>query len=181
MKSPRLQPWGFTLLELMVVVAIIGILATLAVGSIGNVQRVQQAKDVSRAVMQTLALGRAEAVRRGSGVTVNVDSTRFIAFIDANANLNYDTGETSIARYPLSGSLYTGVVIASPDLASKNAAQLASVVFDYQGYAQDSSKRPLSATICINDASQNFVRAVQLTVAGATRLLADAPAAALCP
>ena len=174
---------GFTVLELMMVVGIMSILAGMALGFSGNFRRQQLFKEVARNVASGLSQGRAEAVRRSAKIYVGFDNSTVVAFVDANGNYYYDAPEEVIFRYPTytKDPLDAKMQISSVQLRATNPQNRTTAIFDYQGYSQDYQGLPVYAVICIRDAQLNDTRAVQLTVAGVSRVQAYGAGKALCP
>jgi hypothetical protein len=77
-------------------------------------------------------------------------------------------------------TLYSAVVTAPGLKTSLNGSQ-ATVIFDYQGYSVDAAGQPVQATVCVRDATLPDLRAVQLAISGATRIVTSGAAAPLCP
>lgn len=172
---------GFTLLELMISVAIVSILAGIAIGFSGTYRRQEGLKETTRGVVSAMAQARSEAVRRSTKAYVSFTSTQMTAFLDKNGNYAYDSGETVLFKYPNSGNLDTAQSIYFAHTPATNPLGVNTLIFDYQGYSMDYQGNPLSATVCVKDSTLADARAVQLTVAGASRVQAWSAGRALCP
>jgi type IV fimbrial biogenesis protein FimT len=68
----KFSNYGFTMIELMVVVAIVAILASLAAPSFSELLRTNRLTAASSALQVSLSLARSEAVRRGADARVSV-------------------------------------------------------------------------------------------------------------
>ena len=175
---------GFTLIELLMVVGIISILATLSLGYSGTFIADSQQRELARATMAGLGQARAEAMRRGTRVMMGVASGALISFIDANANYKFDPGEVSVFRFPNTFGTYIqpSLNITSPQLMAGNPGGNATAIFDFSGFSQNASGQPQAAVLCIRTTVVGLApRAVQLTIAGASRILNGADAVAQCP
>jgi type IV fimbrial biogenesis protein FimT len=116
---------GFTLIELMVTIAVAAILLTVAVPSLQDFIQNNRLSAVTNDLVADLAVARAEAIRRGSRVTVcasdnagtatatcsgsNWSAGRLI-FSDAGTVKTIDTGDERLRTYDGSGS---GVTLTS--------------------------------------------------------------------
>lgn len=97
--------FGFTLIEVMVVILILGVLLVLALPSISSIGHGARLSSYSNRFLFTLFLARSEAVKRNSWVVVcksndgascNSDgywSQGWIVFADRNNNIQVDQGE----------------------------------------------------------------------------------------
>ncbi len=175
---------GFTLMELMVVVALIGLIAGLAAYSID--MRRYYFLEAAREVYSTVNVARGQAVRRGVETTVYVHSNRIIAFIDANDNCVFDTGEAVLRAYPplvaVSGFTYsriqrTGTLPANMNIVASGIGLLDSppntqtcTRFDATGLHVDVTDEPRQANIRIVDTQNSMTRTLEISVAGALRL-----------
>lgn len=100
MKNSR----GFTLLEVLVVIGLIGILATIAIPSyiswLPNYRLKGAARDLYSAAMKA----KGEAVKRNQNCALTFNQTVggvvnvYIVYADANANCEFDVGETIITQ-----------------------------------------------------------------------------------
>jgi type IV fimbrial biogenesis protein FimT len=103
---------GFTLVELCVTVAVLVILSTIAAASMNATISNNRVYATQDEFVAYLAYARSEAVRRGATVIVGAtNATRSNAFaggwqvwVDANANGDYDNGETKLRVHERVGS-----------------------------------------------------------------------------
>lgn len=174
---------GFTLLELMLVVGIIGILATLGVGFSGTYVKDQRLKASARAVQSAISLARADAVRTSSVSTFSVVGNTIYAYKDLNKSGTFDTGDTLLFRYPLATQAplpaTTSIYVKSPTGTATTGTGQAG--FNLEGLYLDTTGNPATVTICLKDTTLSDVRAVQMSVTGACRVVGMAAGAAACP
>jgi type IV fimbrial biogenesis protein FimT len=70
MKSLRPTEFGFTLVELLVVVVVLGILASVGIGGFQSLIQSQQVKKARFELFASLNLARSEAIKRNQSVTL---------------------------------------------------------------------------------------------------------------
>ncbi len=71
--NPRIA--GFTLLELMVVVALAAIIATIGLPALNDLTASQRARAAASALYDSLLLGRSEALKRNTAVSMTVSGS----------------------------------------------------------------------------------------------------------
>lgn len=97
---------GLTMTELLVVIALIGILASVAAPQLGSTVRHLSVKRCAEQIASDIKLARATAMAQGQRAVVAItnnspfnlgyDTAYELAFIDANRNGVYDSGDTLI-------------------------------------------------------------------------------------
>jgi type IV fimbrial biogenesis protein FimT len=117
----RFRPWGFTLLEALVVLAVLGVLLSLAVPSLSNLVDKHRLQAQAEGLLASLQLARSEAIRRQQPITVCPRADQvcdanaawdkgWLVFADANHNARYDEGEGLIeAHEPMPAKVLVGV------------------------------------------------------------------------
>ncbi|MDP3230829.1 MAG: GspH/FimT family pseudopilin [Acidovorax sp.] len=78
--------FGFTAIELMVVVSIVAILAALAAPSFTPLIERWRVRSATEEVQSTLYFARSEAIKRGGRVSIVRDSDGWAVYFDANNN-----------------------------------------------------------------------------------------------
>ena len=96
---------GFTLIELMAVVAIIAILSALAYPGFEKNRQKSVAKSISYNFYNALQSAKAEAIKKGLsvGIEVNPANREVVSFINGDQDLAFDTAvDIVLARFPYS-------------------------------------------------------------------------------
>lgn len=173
---------GVTLIELMVIVALIGVLASLAVGFSGTWRRKQDFRKLQRAVFNALNIARSEALKRSVKVEVQFDNTqhRIVVFIDKNGDYAYNSGDIEVHVYPdpsapdlpgIADVFDSNMHIDSTDLTAGNPNGATTAIFTYEGFSVNSGGTLQGADITVADDRINASGEVQLSVAGAVRIV----------
>lgn len=95
---------GFSLAELMVTVAIIGVMTALAAPNMLTLLQNIRLKSAARSIMGGLQATKMEAVKTNVTCVVVFNQTiggtpyDMVSFVDANGNLEYNTGETVLRQ-----------------------------------------------------------------------------------
>ncbi|HWP94287.1 MAG TPA: GspH/FimT family pseudopilin [Gammaproteobacteria bacterium] len=178
------RSYGFTLIELMVVVALVAILATVAIP--GFREMIANNRQVSRLneIVASLHLARSEAVKSGASVSVcasagpNYDACSgvnawedgWIVFVEnAPANGDFDAGETLL-------QVFQDFDVPDLTLRAKNgAADVTSLTFNARG----ASNTPATFTLC-DDRGAAKGRQVELSLTGRPSIRASGTAIASC-
>lgn len=101
---------GFTLIEALVVVAIAGIVVSMAIPNFNTAIQNSRVKSESNGLLGAIAYTRTEAIRRGNNVHFSRRNGAdweggFVAWIDANNNNTWNTGEEIRLWEPLHSSM----------------------------------------------------------------------------
>lgn len=119
-RSARFRPWGFTLLEALVVLAVLGVLLSLAVPSLSNLLAKHRLQAQAEGLLASLQLARSEALLRQQPVTLCARAGEqcdtlpnwqqgWWVFVDTNHNARRDEGEALIeANEPLPQKIVFG-------------------------------------------------------------------------
>jgi len=107
-RSPR--AWGFTIIELMVVIGIVAVMMAIAVPSFRSISQGNRITSEVNTFVGDLQFARSEAIRRGSTVsicpssdgstclTANTWHSGWIVFYDVNGNGTVQSGDTVMRR-----------------------------------------------------------------------------------
>lgn len=101
--------YGFTLLELLIVLTVISIITTAALSNLLKSSRTNALKSDARDLENIFAISRMEAIKRNCSVTIlfNKNDQDCLTFIDSNHSCEFDPPqETVLLKYNLSSAFF---------------------------------------------------------------------------
>lgn len=143
---------GFTLVEMVVCIAIIGVLAAIAIPGMRQYLDSQAIRSACSELADSLALGRAEAIRRSAPnsqlvivgpVCSGAISNGWTIFVDSNGDQCYGNGDQLIQR---STPPSRGVVITPALTRGTTSTSNAWIGFNGQGMAREPAGNFIAGT-----------------------------------
>lgn len=180
---------GFTLIEVLITAVILGILATLAVGYSGTFFAKSRLNTLVRGCYTATSVARAEAVRNSRHTQVAFESNRCVAFYDSltgGTQWTYDQGiDTTLYTFNYSDANLTAadltVDVSKLTQSTSNAGVITpSIIFNASGYSvlltsTTPLEQPAATSVTFKNknipASANVMRRIDVTVAGAVRVM----------
>lgn len=112
---------GFTLVEMMVVTALIALIIGVALPNLWRSSvRAEMMSEVAM-VQQSVAVSRMYAIKNSQQVVLRLYPTGFAqtkytiqSWVDTNANLAFDAGETEVGQWTMRGEIEIGPVVEPP-------------------------------------------------------------------
>ena len=175
MNSRPNATFGFTLLELMVVMVVCGVLASLAVPSFTSLIKATRLRSATDSLFKALQLARSESITRNNRTIVCKSSTGkscsfqggweqgWIVFVDANNNGLFDSNEPLVLQQsPLSADIRL----------SGNGSIANYVSFNSLGRTVSTSGAFQAGTLtaCANSKGQTESRKIVISSVGRSRL-----------
>ena len=172
-RLPKRRNFGYTMLELVMVIAIVAILATIAMPGFKYVTTSNRIASEVNGLLGDMQFARSEAVKEGQSVTVciaanaNLNSCAgaaggnwalgWIVFLDTNNNQQVDAGEAVIRAQP---------AFSGTDTFVAGSAAFNSVTFNRLGYAPTG----VTTNISLHDSTANpsWTRCLAVNPIGST-------------
>jgi prepilin-type N-terminal cleavage/methylation domain-containing protein len=155
---------GFSLTEIIVVMAIMGSVLALALPYFNTIMRRGRLDAEARQLDMALLKGRLEAIKRGNNVCLeaSTDPSKAsyqspILYVDSNSNSTLDSGETTIATYPMAPSAANLTFRIDTYNATSPSSASATFTFVFTPFGS-STTAGSSKAVFISDTSGNVVQ-----------------------
>ncbi len=161
--------FGYTMMELVMVMAIVAILASIAIPSFKYVTSSNRLSSEVNGLLGDLQFARSEAVKEGQTVTIcsSLDGATcaaspdwqhgWIVFLDTNNNQQVDAGEAVIRIQP---------AFSGTDTFISGVASLTSVSFNRLGYAPTGSTTTINISLHDSTNNTNWTRCLAVNPIG---------------
>ena len=172
--AQRLREQGFTLIELMVTIAVAAILTTLAASPMSKMFASNRVQTEASSFVSDLMLARAEAVKRGQGVSLcasangtsclgtNTWTSGWIIFSDPTQCNPTPTPTTTIGAVVRVRAPFKG----SDTLVAKAPATNSCISFNRDGFATNLGTATLVFTLHTSDNATQATRCVSVGLGG---------------
>lgn len=135
--------FGFTVLEMLVVITIIGVFAAMAIPGWKKITWKLRAGGAAEEFRNSILLARSDAMtrRRSSGIHIDVANSKYLRFVDSNlvsgaANGSYEQGERILQQwtaFPKDLRIFEVASSMSPKPSPRSCGRPASAVVFAQG------------------------------------------------
>ena len=170
---PKRRNFGYTMMELVMVMAIVAILASIAIPSFQYVTSSNRLSSEVNGLLGDMQFARSEAVKEGQTVTIcsSVDGATcaaspdwqhgWIVFLDTNNDQQVETGEAVIRIQPAFSG--TDTFISG---AVSGTASLTSVSFNRLGYGPTGSTTTVNISLHDSTNNSNWTRCLAVNPIG---------------